>query len=598
MLFSPALYAVDANPPSLHSERGAWPITRQWTLEETRHFAEWVHHIYEKKSGGSREERVAKLERILTDPQMNLLLDPGFAGDGCNDQLDIGIICAMHRVVDCAKLTVAFSTYYSYRRGLPWVIGRVRACDGGDVRTAACAIATGEINSFEYDSAERFFRDAVTDTCTGNFRVELTGAGPGLSDTLPVALSREYLIPGCMYYVDGHVSILAEVTPYGAPRFLDATVAASRDVYAHNGFNAVNGMTPKRSGARGQEYAGCFRGFRVYRWPVAEVNEGGVVSRVRRRSDEEMRAFGYSSEQYDRIEELIATQRIMENAVPIDSYHQFLRLRLRSNDRVDPAAELRQFADEMVASCEEREQRVQEGWREVNENGPVGFPEDSDQGNVFTAGGRWGEYASALADTAWRAKYFELADEIDNAIAWFDRNAEEVNAEALQMHGIWSHADLAYAVLRAKERIFGGAAFEYKNSAGASVRLTLLEVEKRMYDLSFDPNHPPELRWGAPPGSLEAQTCPSRSTLLPGGGAMAMEEAYRREAYYRSRMHWEPDPSYLREMFTEGYPVLDKLDQRLRQRWFDGSSPPLVPRTGKAAWQKELAQRRSPGAAE
>jgi hypothetical protein len=588
-------FAADPNPPSIHSDHGAWPICRQWTVAETHHFAEWIQHIYEVKAEGTHEQRLARLERVLTDPEINGLLVPEFAGEGCNEQLDLGTIRAMHSVLDCAKLTVALSTYYAYRRGLPWMASHVRACDGGDLRTAEYTMPAGAISSFEYRSAKEFFRDAITGTSTGNFRVELNRKNSELSDTLPVAIASRHLIPGCLYYLDGHVLILAKINAYGEIRFLDATTAASRDIYAFNGFNAVTGITPKRSGAQGRAYEGCYRGFRVYRWPIAEVNGQGEVTRVRRRTDDEMKEFGVSTEQYDKLEELTTNGRIVEDGIPLDNFHQFVRLRLRSTDRINLSADLKAFAGEMVALLKERERRVQQAWRDVAENGPVPFPEDRVNANVFTAGGRWGQQATALADVGCRAKYFDLMDHINNAISWFDLRIEDLDLDDLNQHAIWSHADLADAVLRAKNRLFADAAFEYADSAGQPVRLSLLDVEKRLYDLSFDPNHPPELRWGAAPGSPEAQAAPRKGTPLPDGGEIPMADAYRREAYYRSLTHWEPEQSALREMFTQGFPVRDKLDEHLRQKWFDRPSPPLVPHNGKAAWLKEQSVALAPG---
>ncbi|MBI4556082.1 MAG: hypothetical protein HY706_00735 [Candidatus Hydrogenedentes bacterium] len=587
LFLSSSVFATDLNPPSLDSEGGAWPIRRQWTVAETSHFAEWVQHIFEVKCNGTREQRLAKLERVLTDPEMNLLLLAEFAGEGSNPQLDLHIIRAMHRVLDCAKLTVALSTYYSYRRALPWIASCVRASDGGDLRTAAYTIPSGTINSFEYDSAAQFIGDAITGTCTGNFRVELSGPNSQLSDTLPVAIGRDHLIPGCLYYLDGHVLILAKITRDGEPRFLDATIAATRDIYAFNGGSAITGLTPKNSAAPGNEYAGCYRGFRVYRWPIAEVDGAGKIVAVRRRTDNEMKEFGFSTEQYDKLEELTRHRQIVEDGAGVINFHQFIRMRLRTTHRFNLAAQLETAANELLTLLQQREERVQQAWRDVTANGPVPFPEEKFDGNVFTEGGRWGAYATALDDAAFRAKYFELMERVDAMIGWFDLRTDEVNLEALNEHAIWTHADLAAALLEAKKRLFGETTFEYLNSAGKPVRLSLLDVEQRLYDLSFDPNHPPELRWGAAPGSPEAESAREMPTPITDGTKIAMDEAFHREAYYRSLIRWEPDPSYLRGMITQGFPVLAKLDERLRQRWFDGPSPPLVPYDGKAAWLRE-----------
>ena len=47
----------------------------------------------------------------------------------------------------------------------------------------------------------------------------------------------------------------------------------------------------------------------------------------------------------------------------------------------------------------------------------------------------------------------------------------------------------------------------YLGSTGAPHTLTLDDVVDRLFDLSFDPYHCPELRWGAPDKSDEASTC-------------------------------------------------------------------------------------------
>lgn len=585
LLASGTAHAVDPNPPSIHSNRGAWPICRQWTQAEVEHFAQWIQHIYKMKTEGSHEQRIARLERILTDPEMNLLLVPEFAGERCNEPLGPDTLRAMHHVVDCAKLTVALSTYYASRRGLPWTASYVRAGDGGDVRTAEYTAPVGVASSLDYSSASQFALDAITGTCTGNFRVEVDGKNAELSDTVPVAITREHLLPGCLYYLDGHVLILADITPYGEPRFLDATVAPSRDIYAFNGLNAVSGSVAAKPEAGKNAYKGCYRGFRAYRWPVAETDAKGCVTRVRRRTNEEMRPFGYSLEQYDKLSEMAAQQKIVENGVFFGSFHQFLLYRLRTAQQFHPIADIRAFAAQWIASLQAREQSIQQTWHDVvSGKGPVPFPEDRVYENVFTARGRWGEYSSALEDTECRGRYFDLLERLENAITIFELRPEDVDLDGLNLNAIWTSADLADALLEAKKRIFAETSFEYANSEGNSVRLSLLDVEKRLYDLSFDPNHAPELRWGEPILNADTQNAKGKATPLPAGKEVPVAEAYAREAYYRSLIHWEPDPSYLREMFTEGFSRRETLEPHLSARWCDRSSPPLVPHGGKAAW--------------
>ncbi len=48
-----------------------------------------------------------------------------------------------------------------------------------------------------------------------------------------------------------------------------------------------------------------------------------------------------------------------------------------------------------------------------------------------------------------------------------------------------------------------------------------------------------------------------------------MNRAYALQAYYRSVGHRETEPSYLVGMFTEGYPVRDKIEAFLTFIWGD-----------------------------
>ncbi len=591
--------AEDVNPASIHSKGGAWPLHRQWNKAETQLFSRWIGRIYEKKTNGTAEQRLAKLDRVLTDPEMNLLLDPSFAGDPSNPQVEMDSIRSMAGIVDCQKLVISLTAYYSCRRGLPFMISHVRAIDGSDLRTADSTIPVGGSSCFDYDSPHKFFMDCVTGVCTGNMRVEPFGKNAQQSDSCPVAIDREYLRPGCVYYLDGHVLVLAEVDEHGEPRFLDATVAVSRDLYTFNGMNAVSGLTPKHSENAGREYAGCFRGFRVLRYPIAETDKKGEVKRVRRRTDEEMREFGWSTEQYDKFEELMKQGRITDNGLSFDSMHQFIRYRLSTPAPIEAAKLIDEYVKEAQRLLTEREESVQKAWADVQKKGSIQFPEGADLQNIYRAGGRWGEHATALADAEFRAHYFAFCEALDRMLSWYDAKEDYVSLEGLHGDAIWNHSDLAYAAISVKNRVFSDTNFEYADSSGVKHTLSLAEIERRFYNLSFDPNHPPELRWGAKPGSDEADKAPEMPTPVRGGKALAMADAYKREAYYRSLTRRETEETPLRGAATEGFYVRETIDEFIWPKWHGVQSPPIVPHGGKAAYlaslpeteKKDLAQK-------
>jgi hypothetical protein len=575
LALAPVARAADPNPPTIQSNRGAWPLYRQWNLAEVRHFATWIENIYRVKTEGAMAQRLAKIEAVLTDPETNWLLDQGFAGEVCNPQLGPETMRAMHSILDCGKLTIALTGYYAYRRGLPWMISTVRSGDGTDIRTAAYTIPAGQSSCLDYRSPHAFFTEAITCFCTGNYRVPPAGERAELSDTAPVALTREHLLPGAMYYMDGHVLILARVDKYGEVYFLDATTSPTRDIYTYNRMNAVSGLTPAREGA--DRFAGCYRGFRIHRFPIAEVDGDGNVLRIRRRTDAEMMEFGYSTEQYERLLELTTTGSIATEAWRADSFHSYLRRRLATVPAINPTQMLTEAGSRLLALMEFREQRVREAWAEVQQHGPIEFPEGLRTETVFNTRGRWGIWSSAALDAQVRGEYFHLLSMLDQVVGMYAVNPDYVDLQNLPYNAIWTRADLAYAIIQEKNRQFARHQFTYSNTAGQPVTLTLLDVERRLYDLSFDPNHPPELRWGAGLGSAEAGLMLAVATPLPNNYQLPMEEAYSRQAYYRTLSHWDTDQSYLRDMVTEGFPVQNKLDEYLALWYSRDRSPRLVP---------------------
>jgi len=573
---APAL-ARDPNPPTLQSNQGCWKITRQWNMDEVRHYAKWIEHMYVAKVNGDAEQRMAKIDHILNDPEMNLLLDPAFLGQGSNPQLPANVIRSAHNILDCAKLVYFLPAYYAYRRGLPWMVTFV-ASGGGDIRTAHNNTPTGTASNFNTSSLATFFSNATAGISTGNFRVQPYGRNWHLSDTVPVAIDPEYLLPGCPMYLDGHSLILAKVTDYGELYFLNASTTPSRDIYTYNGMNVVTGITPKGAQDPDDPWAGCFHGLRTFRYPIAETDGSGRVTNVRRRTDDEMKAFGFSLEQYTLMRELQDHQRIEVDGLRPSNLHDFIRLRMKRVDTINPLRFMERYADEIIEVYERREDFVQDAWANYKRNGPITYPENRANENIFQAHGRWETWSSPSSDVDRRNKYFYLIEWVDYAIRWFGLSPEFVDLAGLEHHTIRSQKDLLEALIKEKERIFENRSLQYTNSKGEKVRLTLADIEERLYDLSFDPNHPPELRWGAREGTEEYATAPQTHTPVPGGARIPMEEAYRLQYYYRTVGERETEMSMLRGMFTEGFGIRDRFEDQLRAMWryYDEPTPEIV----------------------
>jgi len=377
-----------------------------------------------------------------------------------------------------------------------------------------------------------------------------------------VAINREHLLPGAVNYLDGHSLILSQVDQYGELRFINASTTVTRDIFTYNGMNTVSGITPRGSDPT-NEWGGCIQGMRIFRYPIAITNANGVVTSVRRRTNEEMKEFGFSTEQYDLIREISETQQIAEGNMRAQSFHDLIRLRMRSVDRINPLEFMEQYADEILTVYELREDFVQDAWRNVKSNGPITYPEGRENENIFQAFGRWETWSSPSSDVDRRNKYFYLIEWVDYAVRCYGMNPDFVDLRGLEKYTITDQASLLKALMAEKNRLFEERYMYYTKSTGDRVRLTLSDIEDRIYDLSFDPNHPPEIRWGAPIGSEERASAPNRPTPVPGGQMVAMEDAFRWQAYYRSLGQRETDTSHLRNMFTEGFPLRSRFDEQL-----------------------------------
>lgn len=559
----------DPNPPSIHSEQGAWVIRRQWTPAETQHYAKWMQNLYYYKTRGTVEQRMARVPEMLGDPQMNLLLQPDFAGEGCNPQLPANIIRSVNSMIDCGRFTAFLPAYYAYRRALPWMYTYVSSHGKGDVRNAPKNFPSGYKSNFDSPSLYDFFVEGLVAYSSGNYRVDLVCPRAEWSDTVPVAIDPQYLLPGCVNYVDGHCLLLADVTPYGELQFLNASTTKTRDIYSYNAMNAVFVPAPADDA---NSLEGCFQGLRVFRYPIAETDSRGKVTRVRRRTNEEMKAFGFSTEQYEVVRKLAAHEEITVGGIKPQSFHDYIRLKMKSVDKIVPLEFMEKYADELLEAYKIRAEFVDEAWREVLKNGPITYPAEKIDENIFQAHGRWETWSSPSSDVDRRNKYFYLIDWVDYAIRCFGMMPSFVDLRGLERYTIRSQADLCKALMEEKKRIFQERYIVYTKSNGEKVKLTLADIEERLYDLSFDPNHPPELRWGAPPGSEERAGAPERPTPVPNGPPVPMEEAYRLEAFYRAVGQRETTPSYLRGMYSEGFPMRSKFEEQLAG-WLYATEP-------------------------
>jgi hypothetical protein len=334
--------------------------------------------------------------------------------------------------------------YYAWKRRLPFAVTQV---SGGRYTRHGNRTAAVFDNLTYAGSAVEFLHFIPQVIHTGNYRTE-----PAAVDSLtyPVAIGAETIRPGTVFYSpEGHTAIVTEVTEDGSIYLLDGhpdqTVTRIR----------FSSKLVWKSTAR----VGGFRAFR----PV-EVREGRVVL-----VDDNVRLPGHSSEQYE-----------------LADYYGEIRQRL-TRRKIDPLAALAQtIHEDIYAEVIDRAKSVELGWTFARERAIAVPP------NIYAAEGDWENFSTPSRDLRLRRAFLHLPEEVRSYLQLCRDDPDRLTVNAPT-----NPQQLGRVLLEEKQRLFAQLKFNYRNSQGRAVSLSLNDVEQRLFRLSFDPNHPPELRWGA-----------------------------------------------------------------------------------------------------
>jgi hypothetical protein len=117
--------------------------------------------------------------------------------------------------------------------------------------------------------------------------------------------------------------------------------------------------------------------------------------------------------------------------------------------------------------------------------------------NIFGTYGEWEEYSTPSRDARLKVSFIELRRDMQRLVEGV-RGGEP----GVVYHGDDLAADLVAAYEEEKE----ACTFTYWRADTTRVRLNLAHAMERLWDISFDPYHCPERRWGATGAELETCT--------------------------------------------------------------------------------------------
>jgi len=454
---------------------GIWATRRDWDRSTERLYSAWVEHLFSAPEG----TRWRGFHQLTRDPRKNLL----------HGHLRIGEDDAKSKLAmdpDCADAPYTFRAYFAWKLGLPfgWHECRFGSRTGppecGFLRTNAdtpdseAAMAPGPQRDRRPPLA-RFAEWVSGLKDTVHARSLRTDLRDDETDLYPLALTRSALRPGAVFSDPyGHTLTIVrwvEQTPAqaGAMLAVDAQPDGSLRIKR---FWRGTFVFPETHPIGGH-------GFKAFRPVVASADGLRPLT-----NDEIALAHGYGDVSLEQARlggaEFYATVSGLINPRPLP-----------------PEREYRALHEALIAQIELRVTEVQAA-EEIVAASPGRVIEMPRGREIFHTTGAWESLSTPCRDMRLLVGMDALlAFPAQATRAAAGPHAQTLKTELLALHQRWS-TELSIS---------------YARSDGSEQRLTLMELLERRaaFEMAYNPNDCPELRWGAAEESAEASSCKRRA---------------------------------------------------------------------------------------
>jgi hypothetical protein len=362
---------------------------------------------------------------------------------------------------DCADLPVELRAYFAVATGRPFQY--VSQVEGdGDPRYGKNIHPTVFKDLRPYSSLQSLFTYIANNVQSGFYR--MAGSVPD-GDTYPIDISRATLKPGTVFYdPNGHVLLVYKVEANGTVRMMDG----------HPDNSLSFGILSQKFAVGGVAQGGGFRNFRPYTF------DGDKFTR-KTNAQLTNAKYGFS-----------ATAQYGKGK----AYYDWVRDQLSNGAALEPVGNFKQLTSQLCEDLKDRSTAVSGGLKLAN-TGPGVVPP-----NIYGADGDWETFSTPSRDARFKASLRGLRDFISESRALVDQKSPKIDFKG-------SSAQLGAEYKSHWQSFAKSCSISYTNSKGAAKALTIADIETRVYDLSFDPYHCVELRWGAKGDELAS--CPSNS---------------------------------------------------------------------------------------
>lgn len=456
-----------------------WTPRIAWEADTEAFFAAFVEQLFAFPEGDDRTW--TGLSTLLRDPEHNLLFDHlGLGEDSATEQdLRGNTIPTLNLIPDCADLPYFLRAYFAWKLHLPFGMRRCSrgragippSCEDIPATSTMAHSFPNEVEAFEWFATHMI--SSYVHSATAR-----TGPNDDHTDLYPVALERRSIRPGTVFADPyGHLIVVAQWIPE-RPGHWGSLIGADAQ---------PDGTIGRRT---------FWRGTFLFTSDTRDVGAGFKAWRPIVYDDETLTYAEVPNEDLDRRSGYLPYSRDQYAGSTDDWYDQMEAL--IDPRPVDATDRMVALVDALEESVVRRVVSIDTGETYFRDH-PGSIIDMPDGIDVFQTEGAWEDFSTPSRD-------MRLLVAIDTVMGF----PEAVERRPARSGVAAEDVTRVVAAVRARrDRELAARHFDYTRSDGSHQTLTLTDVVQRAtaFEVAWDPNDCPEIRWGAPSGSDEIATC-------------------------------------------------------------------------------------------
>ncbi len=430
-------------------------------------YSAWINALFQ---GSNEQTSWGALHEVTQDKERNFLYNYLSLGED-----DVKSKNPIRMEPDCADNPFFMRAYFAWKLGLPF---GYHVCDRGYLGKSP---QTGQWITNEnllasantVQSFNSFIRRIADGVHSGTARTALNNDN---ADYYPVALTRESLRPGTVY-----------ADPYGHTLTIVSWVPQTKD---HPGLLLSVDAQPDKTIAIKRFWKGNFLfstsevvgepGFKAFRPIVFEDGKMSLIKNNALTASSEYAPYSLQQKKMEQNAFYLAMERVI-NPKPLDPEEALLDL-------------IKALHEQLLV----RVKSVSTGEEYMKQHPGTVVSMPSNSNGVFQAGGQWEDFSTPNRD-------LRMLIAIDAVLAFPERVA--TSPQDFKVSG--SPEDIKNKLQKLLDKKVAELTISYTRSNGSVQELTVAEITKRReaFEIAYNPNDGPEIRWGAPVGSAERSSC-------------------------------------------------------------------------------------------